>query len=229
MIKKTLLATATSAALLGPLAASAAGDMGQGTITFTGSVTEAPCSITGADTNLTINLGQISKKTLTTATSYSPSVPMEIHLNGCQFGAATGAPPGSAPEQSQRQISRADRHQRLDHQYRQRNQRQHPAAERRQQHAGQFHHGLHRFHHARWRGQHAVPVRPHDGQRGGRGRGYGHGQSHLHAGLQVNGCPLIAPFAPPEGGRERRASNTQPWPPRRHRRPSSRRSGNKKP
>lgn len=93
MIKKTLLATATSAALLGPLAASAAGDMGQGTITFTGSVTEAPCSITGADTNLTINLGQISKKTLTNATSYSPSVPLEIHLNGCQFGAATGTPP----------------------------------------------------------------------------------------------------------------------------------------
>lgn len=92
MLKKTLLATATSAALLGPLAAFAAGDMGQGTITFTGSVTEAPCNITGADTNLAVDLGQISKTSLTGTIAVSTSVPIEIHLNGCQFAApATGA------------------------------------------------------------------------------------------------------------------------------------------
>ena len=34
MFKKTLLATAATAALLGPVAAFAAGDMGQGTITL---------------------------------------------------------------------------------------------------------------------------------------------------------------------------------------------------
>lgn len=93
MFKKTLLATATTAALLSPLAASALGTMGQGTINFTGSVTEAPCNVTGADTNLTVDLGQIAKRSLTAANSYSPSVPLEIHLNGCSFGAATGTPP----------------------------------------------------------------------------------------------------------------------------------------
>ncbi|MGE8655880.1 MAG: fimbrial protein [Achromobacter sp.] len=92
MFKKTLLATATSAALLGPLSSFAAGDMGQGTITFTGSVTEAPCSITAADSNQVIDLGQISKKDLNAANKFSASVPISIHLTGCTFGAATGTP-----------------------------------------------------------------------------------------------------------------------------------------
>lgn len=85
MFKKTLLATATTAALLGPVAAFAAGDMGQGTITFTGSVTEAPCSISAADSNLAIDLGQISKKVLTGAGKFGTPVPVEIHLAGCNF------------------------------------------------------------------------------------------------------------------------------------------------
>ncbi|WP_238927861.1 fimbrial protein [Achromobacter xylosoxidans] len=85
MFKKTLLATATTAALLGPVAAFAAGDMGQGTITFTGSVTEAPCSISAADSNLAIDLGQISKKVLTGTGKFGTPVPVEIHLAGCNF------------------------------------------------------------------------------------------------------------------------------------------------
>ncbi|MCM2572814.1 fimbrial protein [Achromobacter xylosoxidans] len=86
MFKKTLLATAATAALLGPVAAFAAGDMGQGTITFTGSVTEAPCSISAADSNLAINLGQISKKILNGgANKFGTPVPVEIHLAGCNF------------------------------------------------------------------------------------------------------------------------------------------------
>lgn len=91
MFKKTLLATATSAALLGPLSSFAAGDFGQGTITFTGSVTEAPCSITAADSNQVIDLGQISKKDLSAANKFSASVPISIHLTGCTFDAAAGA------------------------------------------------------------------------------------------------------------------------------------------
>ncbi|MFY2606184.1 fimbrial protein [Achromobacter ruhlandii] len=87
MFKKTLLATATTAALLGPVAAFAAGDMGQGTITFTGSVTEAPCSVSAADTNMAIELGQISKKTLTGAGKFGTPVPIDIHLTGCSFAA----------------------------------------------------------------------------------------------------------------------------------------------
>lgn len=85
MFKKTLLATATTAALLGPVAAFAAGDMGQGSITFTGSVTEAPCSISAADSNLAIDLGQVSKKILSGTGKFGTPVPIEIHLNGCNF------------------------------------------------------------------------------------------------------------------------------------------------
>lgn len=85
MFKKTLLATATTAALLGPVAAFAAGDMGQGSITFTGSVTEAPCSISAADSNLAIDLGQVSKKVLSGTGKFGTPVPIEIHLNGCNF------------------------------------------------------------------------------------------------------------------------------------------------
>ncbi|WP_241048775.1 fimbrial protein [Achromobacter xylosoxidans] len=85
MFKKTLLTTATTAALLGPVAAFAAGDMGQGTITFTGSVTEAPCSISAADSNLAIDLGQISKKVLSGTGKFGTPVPVEIHLAGCNF------------------------------------------------------------------------------------------------------------------------------------------------
>lgn len=90
MFKKTLLATVTTAALLGPVAAFAAGEMGQGTITFTGSVTEAPCSVSAADTNLAIDLGQVSKNMLTGTGKFGTAVPIEIHLTGCSFAAATG-------------------------------------------------------------------------------------------------------------------------------------------
>lgn len=90
MFKKTLLATVTTAALLGPVAAFAAGEMGQGTITFTGSVTEAPCSVSAADTNLAIDLGQVSKNLLTGTGKFGTAVPIEIHLTGCSFAAVTG-------------------------------------------------------------------------------------------------------------------------------------------
>lgn len=89
MFKKTFLATVTTTALLGTGAAFAAGDSGQGTIMFTGSVLEAPCSIAAADTNQNIDLGQVSKKVLSGTGKYGNSVPVEIHLTGCNFGAST--------------------------------------------------------------------------------------------------------------------------------------------
>lgn len=98
MFKKTFLATVTTTALLGTGAAFAAGDSGQGTIMFTGSVLEAPCSIAAADTNQNIDLGQVSKKVLSGTGKYGNSVPVEIHLTGCNFGAAPsggGLPAGS--------------------------------------------------------------------------------------------------------------------------------------
>ncbi|CUI30367.1 fimbrial protein [Achromobacter sp. 2789STDY5608621] len=95
MFKKTLLATATTAALLGPVAAFAAGDFGNGTITFTGSVIEAPCSISAADTNMTIDMGQVSKKDLTATGKFSTSVPINIHMTGCTFDADPAPPAGT--------------------------------------------------------------------------------------------------------------------------------------
>ncbi len=101
MLKKTLLATATAAALIGPAAAFAA-DFGQGTITFTGSVLDAPCSIPAADLNQTIDLGQISKNDLTTTNSTSATLPIEIHLTGCNF-TTTGTP--AVPQLNKLRIS----------------------------------------------------------------------------------------------------------------------------
>lgn len=102
MLKKTLLATATAAALIGPAAAFAA-DFGQGTITFTGAVLDAPCSIPAADTNQTIDLGQISKNDLTANGNFSATLPIEIHLTGCNFTMSTGANP--APQLTKLKIA----------------------------------------------------------------------------------------------------------------------------
>ncbi|ECA4810095.1 fimbrial protein [Salmonella enterica subsp. enterica serovar Rubislaw] len=66
-------------------------DAGQGTIQFTGSVIDAPCSIVPGDQNIKVNLGQVSLKTLDAANKYSSAVPVTINLTGCSFEApATG-------------------------------------------------------------------------------------------------------------------------------------------
>lgn len=91
-MKKTLLATLTMAALTGSTGAYAApgGDFGGGTINFTGSVTQAPCSIAPTDDNQTISLGQVSEKLLTTASGKgSAIVPVTIRLQNCDLTAAT--------------------------------------------------------------------------------------------------------------------------------------------
>lgn len=89
MIKNTVLAAAIGLLAL-PAAGIAAGDMGQGTITFSGSVTEAPCSISAGDDKMTVDLGQVSKNMLNAPGKFSDSVPIEIHLAGCEFAPDTG-------------------------------------------------------------------------------------------------------------------------------------------
>ncbi|EAA8390272.1 fimbrial protein [Salmonella enterica] len=64
-------------------------DAGQGTIQFTGSVIDAPCSIVPSDQNIKVNLGQVSLKTLDAANKYSSAVPVTINLTGCSFEAPT--------------------------------------------------------------------------------------------------------------------------------------------
>ncbi|EBZ2009467.1 long polar fimbrial protein LpfA [Salmonella enterica subsp. enterica serovar Newport] len=66
-------------------------DAGQGTIQFTGSVIDAPCSIVPESQNIQVNLGQVNLKTLSGIDKYSSSVPVTINLTGCSFDApATG-------------------------------------------------------------------------------------------------------------------------------------------
>ncbi|EHY9251165.1 fimbrial protein [Salmonella enterica] len=67
-------------------------DAGQGTIQFTGSVIDAPCSIVPESQNIQVNLGQVNLKTLDQQGKTSSSVPFSINLTGCSFDApATGS------------------------------------------------------------------------------------------------------------------------------------------
>ncbi|EHJ5407743.1 long polar fimbrial protein LpfA [Salmonella enterica subsp. enterica serovar Javiana] len=94
MFRKTLLSAATVAAMMSTVPAFAdttiVPDAGQGTIEFTGSVIEAPCSIVPNDQNIQVNLGQVSAKSLASADSHSSMVPVSINLVGCSFDVPTG-------------------------------------------------------------------------------------------------------------------------------------------
>lgn len=91
---KIVLAMATAgmmcctSAFAAPIATT---DAGGGTITFSGSVIEAPCSIVPESQNIQVNLGQVSAKSLASPDSHSSMVPVSINLVGCSFDApATG-------------------------------------------------------------------------------------------------------------------------------------------
>lgn len=96
MIRKTLIAVTTIAAIMGSAAAFAAdgsapaattGKFGGGTISFTGSVTEAPCSIPPTDVNQSIFLGNVSNKELSSSASKgSDPVAIKINLKNCDLG-----------------------------------------------------------------------------------------------------------------------------------------------
>lgn len=62
---------------------------GGGTITFSGSVIDAPCSIVPDSQDIQVNLGQVSLKTLSGADKYSSAVPVTINLTGCSFETPT--------------------------------------------------------------------------------------------------------------------------------------------
>ncbi|EAB5741133.1 long polar fimbrial protein LpfA [Salmonella enterica subsp. enterica] len=60
-------------------------DAGGGTMTFSGSVIDSPCSIVPDSQNIKVDLGQVSMKSLSEADKYSSSVPVTISLTGCSF------------------------------------------------------------------------------------------------------------------------------------------------
>lgn len=80
-------------------AADAIKDQGHGTISFTGSIIDAPCSITGDTANQTVDLGEVSNTALNNGETSSPKT-FHIKLEQCDASqikegvqvAFTGAP-----------------------------------------------------------------------------------------------------------------------------------------
>lgn len=89
MFRKSLIPAATVATMIIAVPAFAAPipttDAGQGHITFSGSVIEAPCSVSPDSTNINVVLPQVSTDTLKSAGGSSSSVPFSINLTGCSF------------------------------------------------------------------------------------------------------------------------------------------------
>lgn len=80
-MKKVILATLISGAMS---ASALAVDAGSGTVTFTGSIIEAPCSIAPGEENQEVALGQVSNVTLAAGGS-SSAQPFTIQLEGCNL------------------------------------------------------------------------------------------------------------------------------------------------
>ncbi len=85
---KTILAIAMSSAMM--TGAHAATDQGHGAITFHGSIIDAPCSIDANSQKQDIELGSISKKTLSAGGKSTP-VAVDIKLHDCDLSTAKGA------------------------------------------------------------------------------------------------------------------------------------------
>lgn len=80
-MKKVILATLIS----GVMSASAlAASAGNGTVSFSGSIISAPCSIAPGEENQEVELGQVSDVTLTAGGS-SSAQPFSIQLEGCNL------------------------------------------------------------------------------------------------------------------------------------------------
>ncbi|ECG5863059.1 fimbrial protein [Salmonella enterica] len=82
------------------------GPFGKGTVTFTGSVTNSPCSVDSKDTNLTVDFGQVSYRELKGAGATQKSAQsFVIHLKDCEFDKNNPDVPGSAGQMSKVQVS----------------------------------------------------------------------------------------------------------------------------
>ncbi|MCY1700956.1 fimbrial protein [Lelliottia sp. SL45] len=85
-MKNTIIALAVAMSFVS--GASQAAGQGSGTVTFTGTVIDAPCSIAPESADQTIDLGQIALAGLSNATfnGSSTPVPFNIQLNDCTLG-----------------------------------------------------------------------------------------------------------------------------------------------
>ncbi|EBW4116996.1 long polar fimbrial protein LpfA [Salmonella enterica subsp. enterica serovar Oranienburg] len=97
MRNKIILAMAAAGMMCATSAFAAAGDdSGGGTINFTGSVINAPCSVSTDSQNINVLLGQVSNSRLSGAGTYSDPKKITISLIDCSFAAAPKEPsPGT--------------------------------------------------------------------------------------------------------------------------------------
>ncbi|EDM3692496.1 fimbrial protein StdA [Salmonella enterica subsp. enterica serovar Infantis] len=97
MFKQTTLAVLAASAMMCGSTAFAAdpsgGPFGGGTIHFTGTISNTPCSVAPGDLNMTVPFGTVSYRLLKTAGASTPSVPITIHLTDCSFDPDSGATP----------------------------------------------------------------------------------------------------------------------------------------
>lgn len=96
MRNKILLAMVTAGAMMYGTSAFADGEtvlspsvFGKGTVTFTGTITEAPCDIQAGDENLSVPFGQVSYRALKAADAVDNATAQQftIHLQNCEFDA----------------------------------------------------------------------------------------------------------------------------------------------
>ncbi|KAF1366857.1 fimbrial protein [Yokenella regensburgei] len=83
--------SASAAWAVGPTGA----DYGHGTLHFTGSVINSPCSIAPGDEDIDVPLGQVANKVLEAGAGYSLTQPITIHLQNCDLTAHTGVTSGT--------------------------------------------------------------------------------------------------------------------------------------
>ncbi|EBZ1028247.1 long polar fimbrial protein LpfA [Salmonella enterica subsp. enterica serovar Muenchen] len=97
MRNKIILAMAAAGMMCATSAfAAATDDSGSGTINFTGSVIDAPCSVSTDSQNINVILGQVSKNQLKSADESSDPKKITISLINCSFETAAS---NSVPEQ----------------------------------------------------------------------------------------------------------------------------------
>ncbi|ECD0362557.1 long polar fimbrial protein LpfA [Salmonella enterica subsp. enterica] len=95
MRNKIILAMAAAGMMCATSAfAAATDDSGGGTINFTGSVINAPCSVSTDSQNINVLLGQVSNSSLNTV-KYSDSKKITISLINCSFPAPASASGGT--------------------------------------------------------------------------------------------------------------------------------------
>ncbi|MFA3759743.1 fimbrial protein [Yersinia sp. 2544 StPb PI] len=81
-LNKTILAAAL---VLGFASMANAADQGQGTVTFNGSIIDAPCSIASGSDSQTVEMGQISNVLLQNGGKSNPAKKFDIKLENCDI------------------------------------------------------------------------------------------------------------------------------------------------